>query len=121
MSRAGKGTTLIEVMIAALIFSIVVIGGFALFTSGRSQIALRKHHRVAAQLAAQRLEELKAGSYNDILVGKTEEAISLEDFSYSRTIATEDVGLYKKVEVTVHWDEMSKQRPVTLVTFIAPK
>ncbi len=119
--KSKKGTSLIEVMVAMLILAIVLLGGGFGYVYGRSQIHLRKHYRAAGQLAAQELEELKADNYYDIEAGVTEESLSLEDSSYSRTIHTEDVGLYKKVTVTVHWQQRGNEHNVSLVTFIAPE
>ena len=113
--------TLAEVMVALLIFAIVAIGGSLVFAAGRSQINLQGRYQVATHLAAQKLEELKAGNYDDILEGTMEENLSLEESSYSRSIETEDVGLYKKVRVTVHWGPIGRERNVSLVTFITPK
>ena len=121
ITKSKKGTSLVEVMVAVLIFTIVIAGGSFLFVTGRSQISLRGHYRVALQLAAQKLEELKADNYDDIEEGETEESFSLEDLSYSRTTETEDVGLYKKVDVGVDWQQLGKQHSVSLTTFIAPK
>lgn len=110
IGKSKKGVALVEVIVAILIFAIVIIGGSFLFASGRNQINLRERYRVAVQLAAGKLEELKAGNYYDIEEGQTpsqtEESLSLEDLSYSRSIDTEDVGLYKKVKVAVHWEQM---------------
>ena len=114
--------TLIEVMTAILIVTIVIAGGSFLFVTGRNQVNLQKHYRAATQLAAQKLEELKAGNYGDIVVGDTQDPpISLEDLSYNRSTLTEDVGLYKKVTVTVSWGQTGNEHNVSLVTFIAPK
>ncbi len=121
ITKSKKGTSLVEVMVAVLIFTIVILGASFLFFYGRSQISLRGHYRVALQLAAQKLEELKADNYDDIEEGETEESFSLEDLSYSRTTETEDVGLYKKVDVGVDWQQLGKQHSVSLTTFIAPK
>ncbi|KPJ68271.1 MAG: hypothetical protein AMJ43_00615 [Coxiella sp. DG_40] len=119
--KSAAALTIIEVMVAVIIFAIVAIGSFLLFAAGRSRINLQEHYRVATHLAAQKLEELKAGNYYDILVGTTEENLSLEDLSYSRSVETEDVGLYKKVRVTINWGPIDKECNVSLVTFIAPK
>ena len=119
--KSKKGTSLIEVMVAILILVIVIMGSSLLFVYARSQIHLRKHYRVAVQLTAQKLEELKAGSYNDIVGSEMQESIPLEDLSYSRSLETEDIGSYKKVKVTTYWEQMGKEHNVSLVTFIAPK
>ena len=122
--KVSKAFTLIELMLAILILTIVIAGGSFLFVGGRSQINLQKHYRVATQLAAQKLEELKADntvSYDSIVVGETEQSLSLEDLSYSRSTRIENVGLYKKARVTVRWGQIGNEHNVSLVTFIAPK
>lgn len=123
--KSKKGTSLVETVVAILVLSIIIVGSSFLFVSGQGYIDMRGRHRIAAELAAQKLEELKAGNYNDIVVveGGTEESFSLDDFPYTRSLATEirDGGLYKKVQVTVSWQQMGKQCNVSLATFIAPK
>jgi len=121
VGKSKKGTSFIEVLVAILIFSIVITGGSILFVSGRNQINLRERYRVGVQLASQKLEQLKAGNYEDIAVGETEEGLSLEGLSFSRSTVAEDLGSYKKVTVTVDWPHMGKDHNVSLVTLIAPK
>jgi prepilin-type N-terminal cleavage/methylation domain-containing protein len=113
--------TLIEVMTAILIVTIVIAGGSFLFVTGRNQVNLQKHYRVATQLAAQKLEELKAGSYGSIVAGTTTDSpIDLDDLSYNRSVNTVNAGSYKEVTVTVSWLQGNNSRNVSLVTFIAP-
>jgi prepilin-type N-terminal cleavage/methylation domain-containing protein len=114
--------TLIEVMTAILIVTIVIAGGSFLFVTGRNQVNLQKHYRAATQLAAQKLEELKAGSYDNIVVGDDSNSISLEDLSYTRgTHTTLNANPpYKNVTVTVSWRQGNISRDVNLVTCIAP-
>ena len=119
--KSKKGTTLTEVLVAVLIFTIVLIGGSLSFSSGRSWIDLREKYRVALQLAAQKLEKLKAGSYYDIKESETEEYLSFGDLSYGRGTVIEDTGLYKEVTVTVFWKQIDKEHDVSLFTFVAPK
>ena len=119
--KSAAAVTLIEVMVAVLIVTIVIIGGSLLFVTGRSQINQQKQYRAATYLAAQKLEELKAGNYGAITVGDTEESLSLEDLSYSRSTHTEDAGSYKEVTVTVSWGLTGNEHNVSLVTSIAPK
>lgn len=116
-----KGTGLIEVMVAILILAIVIIGGSFFFVYGRRSIDLRKNYRIAVHLAAQKLEELKAGNYNDIEEGETAENISLADLYYIRSVEKEaQAGGYKKVRVTVHWGPQGNEHDVSLATFISP-
>jgi prepilin-type N-terminal cleavage/methylation domain-containing protein len=118
------GFTLIEVMAAVLIVTIVIAGGSFLFVAGRGQVALQKQYRAAAQLASQKLEELKAGTYASIAVGTTTDTNSpvLEGVSYGRSVNVVNAGLYKHVTVTVSWLQGTghNSRNVTMVTCIAP-
>ena len=119
--KSKKGTSLVEVMVAILIFTIVIMGCSFLFAFGRSQISIQEHYQVATQLAVQKLEELKAGNYYAIVEGQSQEDISLEDLPYTRFADIEDTGLCKKVSVTVQWEQTGDQRSVNLVTFINPE
>jgi len=119
--KLQKGASLVEVMVATLIFAIVILGGSYPFIHGRCQIDLQKNSSVAVQLACQKLEGLKAGPYSDVEEGSSQEQISLEDLSFTRSVVTEDLGSYKKVKVCVNWDQLNKDNEVSLVTLIAPE
>ena len=119
--KSKKGISLVEVMVAVLISTIVILGSSFFFVASSNQINLREQYRAASRLAEQKLEELKAGSYDDIATSVTKESLSLEKTSYGRSIDTEDLGLYKKVIVTVDWGGGGKQRNVSVATLIAPK
>jgi type II secretory pathway pseudopilin PulG len=115
--------TLVEVMAAILIVIIVIAGSSFLFVAGRGQVALQKQYRAAAQLASQKLEELKAGSYASIAAGTTTYSpVPLEGLSYSRSVNTvvNANPLYKEVTVTISWLQGNNSRNVSMVTCIAP-
>jgi prepilin-type N-terminal cleavage/methylation domain-containing protein len=122
--KSKKGMSLIEVMLAALILVIIILGSSFLYVYGIGQVRLSKHYRVAAQLAAQKFEQLRAYnqySHGDIPVGTTSEDISLGDVSYTRSTETTEtvdqgLGSCKKVKVTVYWTQMGKDRQVSLVS-----
>ncbi len=119
--KSKKGTSLVEVMTAALILVIVILGGSFFYVASTNQINLREQYRAASRLAGQKLEELKAGSYSDIATSETKDSLTLENSTYSRNVVTEDLGSYKKVVVTVNWGPAGLERNVSLVTLIAPK
>jgi len=119
--NSEKGTSLVEVMIAIVILALAILGGFVLFSYGRGQIDVQKNRRAAVQLAAQKLEGLKAGDYDNIQAGEITENISLEGLSYVRNTGAEDLGLYKKITVSVSWEQMNKTQNVGLTTFIGPE
>ncbi len=119
--KSKKGTSLVEVMVAALILAIVILGGSYFYVGSTNQINLREQYRAASRLAGQKLEELKAGSYDAVTIGEVQDSLTLENSTYSRSVVTEDIGLYKKVVVTVDWGPAGMERNVSLVTLIAPK
>jgi Tfp pilus assembly protein PilV len=119
--KSKKGTSLVEVMTAALILAIVILGGSYFYVGSTNQINLREQYRAASRLAGQKLEELKASDYDAVTIGEVNDSLTLENSTYSRSVVTEDLGLYKKVVVTVNWGPVGVERNISLVTLIAPK
>ena len=114
--KFARGTSIIEVMVAILILVIVIVAGSFPFVIGRGQIELQKNRRIAAQLAAQKLEELKAGSYELVVDG--EDNVLLDNISYTRQIESEIEGAYKNVRVTIKWNNAGTDREITMATLI---
>ena len=110
--------SLVEVMLAIMALTIIILGSAPLFVYGLGHVSLSKNYRVAAELAAQKLEQFKADNHYhiDIPEGETSEDISLGGVSFTRDTVTEDLGLYKKVEVIVNWTQNQRLRDVSLVT-----
>jgi len=121
VQKSKKGTSLVEVMVAALILAIVILGGSYFYVGSTNQINLREQYRAASRLAGQKLEELKASDYDAVTIGEVNDSLTLENSTYSRSVVTEDLGLYKKVVVTVNWGPVGVERNISLVTLIAPK
>lgn len=119
--KSKKGVSLVEVMIAALISAIVMLGGSLFFVSSTGQINLRQQYRAASRLASQKLEELKGADYTTVAEGEVIDSVTLKNSSYSRSVFTNDLGLYKEVTVTVNWGPVGQVHTTSLVTFIAPK
>jgi Tfp pilus assembly protein PilV len=119
--KSKKGTSLVEVMMAVLISTIVILGGSFFLVASTNQINLREQYRAASRLAGQKLEELKASDYDAVTIGEVNDSLTLENSTYSRSVVTEDLGLYKKVVVTVNWGPVGVERNISLVTLIAPK
>ena len=119
-AKLKKGMTLIEVMLAIVTLLIVIIGTSFLLAYGKGQISLRKNYRSAVNLAAQKLEQLKADDYYDMEEGETDENLSVGNLSYTLSTVTEDQGLYKNVTAVVSWIQGWNQHDVSLVTSIAP-
>ena len=119
--KLKKGMSLIEVMLALLILLIVIIGSSFLFAYGKGQISLRANYRSAIQLAAQKLEQIKAVDYYNILEGETNEQLSVGSLPCTLSTQTLNRGSYKNVRTIVHWTQMGKMHNVSLVTFIVPE
>jgi len=119
--KSKKGVSIIEVMIAVLISSIVMLGGSLFFVSSTNQINLREQYRAASRLASQRLEECKAVDYDTVVEGTVNDSVTLESSSYSRSVVTNNLGLYKEITVTVNWGPIGQLHTTSLVTLIAPK
>ena len=119
--KSKKGVSLVEVMIAVLISSIVMLGGSFFFVASTGQIHLREQYRAASRLASQRLEEVKAVDYDTVAEGEVTDSVTLKNSSYNRSVVTKDLGSLKEITVTVNWGPVGQQHNINLVTFIAPK
>ena len=133
--KSERGVTLIEVLVSIFLVALVVIGTMQLFVFGRVQINYQGHKSAAVGLVQQRLEELLASSCYDSVLAKTENNLSLDNLLYTRTTTveavddsadglgaadTDDTDDYRKVTVTVSWNESGKTDSVALQTLVAP-
>lgn len=107
-----KGMTLVEVMLAILVLTIVVMGGSFLYVCGSGHITLSKNYRVATELAAQKLEDFRADNAFNIDIPDDvpdDPPITLGGVTFTRsTIVTPPAdpnyaGSFKNVKVTVQW------------------
>jgi type II secretory pathway pseudopilin PulG len=123
-----RGMTMIEVMIAAVIIVIAVIGTTATFVSGRKFIIDQQYYREAAQLASQKFEELKADGYTKIVEGEHTEHETFNGINYQIETLTEMSSVpsalvpkpCKKVTVTISWTVIRDNHKAVLVTYIGP-
>jgi len=106
--------TLVEVMLAILVLTIVVMGGSFLYVCGSGHITLSKNYRVATELAAQKLEDFRADNAINIDIPKDaneilDETIPLGGVTFTRSTVVEIptdpnyAGSFKNVRVTVQW------------------
>ncbi len=123
--KARKGTSIVEVMVAVVIFMLVIIGSAMMFATGMAHISRQGHRRAAVHLAAQKLEYLKGCDYDELVQPDEPEAaetLPVGDVSYTRITEIQDHSLYKEVKVTINWSHIPGwQHSVILTTFIAPK
>jgi hypothetical protein len=123
------GSALIEVIIAAAILILALIGYSSSFVSGRKQILKQRQYQMAVHLTSQRVEEIKAGGYLGATVAEQEEELYLDGLTCTRTtlveLTAEPSGPtpqpLKKVTVTTSWTGMAQDpHQIKLVTYIGP-
>jgi len=111
-SRMAAGTralSLVEVLVACLILAIVVTGGVAFSTSGRTRVLRSGQQRAASQIAMERLERARAEGYDNVDYDCG--AVTLDGTEYEWHLyafpATADPAdsesTYKVLEVWVSW------------------
>lgn len=128
--------TLVEVMIAILIFLIIMVGGMNFFTLPRSILSREGARRLALAAASSRLESLLALDYLSLDAGLNESATKLKLAGFEATRKTtvsamddpkDGKGLldtdgnpvdYKKVTVEIHWFDGLNQQ-VVLTTYVS--
>ncbi len=88
---------------------------------------MSKHSRLALELAGEKIEKLRAVGFSG-LANETENGLPLGDFSATRRTTVlgidedgDSIDDYKKVTVTVSWNEGSTPEAVTLVTLITSR
>jgi len=122
--RPATGMSLIEVMVATVVFLIAVLGVFAHLTYGRVMLNIEVHRRSAAQIAHSRLENLRAVAYADLpAYAESDTVVSFDGLEALRDTVVEDVDEdeddakdYRRVIVTVTWTENGTDHEVELVT-----
>ncbi len=124
--------TLVEVLVAALIFTVVIVGSVAFSVNGRVEVERAGKLRTACQIAAERLERARHAGYaslvdgdGDGLVEKGSIVVDGTSFNWTLTAvaaladAADNQSAYKHVEVTVDWPT-SQRGAVVLRSAVAP-
>lgn len=119
--REKRGVTLVEVMVAIVIFTIVMVGGFVCFFYGRIHISHAYHQRMALEITKEKVEKCKAFGYNNVLT-EPATSIPLGGIQFSRSLSVVEQtsnGTYKKLTVTTGWQDGGGSDSVQLITIIA--
>ena len=130
------GTTIIEVMIAIVIATIVMLGGLNYFYSGEYFINHMKNKRIALVIVENRLELANKFPYSALAdsLNENNTQVSIGNISGLRTTTVNDIddetdGLgandsdnntddYKKIIVSLQWSEKSTYT-ITLSSYIS--
>lgn len=121
-SRAG--TSLVEVLVATMLFLLAVLGVFGHLTYGRIQVNLEMRRRYAAEAAHSRLEVLRTAPYDGLHAYAEEQTpVDLDGIVGSRTTVVDDVDEdgdgatdYRSLAVTITWPENGTDHELRLVT-----
>jgi prepilin-type N-terminal cleavage/methylation domain-containing protein len=126
MLKSQKGITLVEIMIAVLIFGIGI--SVAMRTVPESSVITTRGRNIsiATNLAAEKVEELMRVPWGDadLNAGNHDDPDNPLDVHYQRSwTVTDDVPIQgmKRVSVTVGFPTSSADSTVTLDTFITSR
>ncbi|MBU4445579.1 hypothetical protein KJ656_10935, partial [bacterium] len=119
-----SGTTLVEVMVAIIITTIIMIGGLQFFYGGKLFLNHGKSRRIALAIAEQRMETVLRYPYNQMADSLSEAGTVIDgNWTRSTTVSgidddTDGLGAddsdvntddYRKIVVTVDWGESSNK------------
>ena len=122
--QGQRGLTVAEVLVAAAILAVAMLGIAGMVPRAYQNIGTGGQITKAANLAREKMEELKNASYNALLAGGTpytDPQNPIEEV-FSRTWTIEDNGLpadLKRITVTVSWSTGFGVREVQVVTLVA--
>ena len=119
-----SGMSLIEVMVALVILSILTVPLFSYFVTGNVYSATARKDIAAMSLAQEKLEEIKTRPYNSVQTERTEPAhlpIPVTGrynnlFSYKIIVVENASRSLKTATVTIYYQEQGRDRQVSLTT-----
>lgn len=117
--------TLVEVMVAVTVLTVVVWGTVASMVSGRTRVEWAAKQRTAAQIALERLERARAVGFAALADSSGNLFVDGTQYSWVLTVAAsladpvDTDSTYKEVEVSVDWPT-SQGQAVVFRTAVAP-
>jgi len=117
-----RGASFVELLTAVSLFAVTTVGLSPALLSTRKMAAMSKNRSIAAALAADKVEEIRAGggqSGND-----TRNADGTTGGIFTRTWSTigtnySGVAFVNEVQVTVSWPDRPVNQSLQLVTLVA--
>ncbi len=131
-----RGFTMIEVAIAMLLFGVLIVSIATTQSSTMNILRTDRHRSVAANLAAEEMDIVRATSFTNLQAGRTEVSRTVGDVEY--TIVRDSQWVvgdassspcdapanaepkYLSVNVYVSWPVMSGVQPVDAHTIVTP-
>ncbi|MBN2407195.1 MAG: type II secretion system protein [Elusimicrobia bacterium] len=123
--KRNKGLTLIELIIAIVIFASITLASVAYFGGSRKQAVKAKNMNFALQLAENQLESFKSMEY-DRVRGSSPATYRKYGTTFHRYYAASELNtfdeVYKVIQVSVTWRaDGADERVIRLFTIISPK
>ena len=124
--RSEKGISLVEIMIAILIFGIGISAAIRVLPVSNEATTRSRNLTIATNLAQQKIEELMGATYNSagLAAGSHADPDNPLERIFTRTWRVTDndpLNDMKRVEVTVEFVTRSEDDAVTLTTFITSR
>jgi len=100
----SKGFTLIEVLITLVIMAVSLLALAALMGTTTKSNSYGSHITEAATFAQDKLEELRAIPWNNVVVGSTsDQKHGSTGITYVRHLDTQEHGNLKTITITINW------------------
>ncbi len=115
----SSGFSLLEVMIALAILSIVAVA-FLRSQAGSMRLAEEANYiSLATLLAKEKLAELEGRGFTELGETSGDGGEGFPGFRWERIVSATEAGYVQKVELRVLWKEGPHERSLALVTYLA--
>src|SRR5581483_5190263 len=135
-SRDESGFTMVEMIVAILVFAILIVGVTATMSTSLNMVRNDRNRSVAANLASQEMDTVRSTDSTDLPIGQTVTVQNVDTVPYTITRETEWVTknassgacdappgsrpAYLRVNVEVTWPSMNGIPPVDAHTILTP-
>ena len=107
-SLNSKGFTLIEVLIALVILAVSLLALAGLMTTTTKNTASGGRLTEAATFAQDKLEELRAIKWDDVLTN-SDSVTGSTGITYTRSWEIVDTGTLKDIVIIIRWDDPTRR------------
>ena len=114
----NKGFTLLEIMLAILLLGTGLAVLLQVVSAGLFAGGVNENEIIAANLAQEKIEELRNASYAGIADEIKAVVTGFPAFQRSVSVTTPQAGL-KQVSVTVYWFAKASEMSINMVTYVS--
>ena len=121
LSRASTGFTLLEVMIALAILSLVAVAFLRAQSSSVHLVDESVQISLAALLAKEKMAELESNGFPEPGRTSGEGGEDFPSYHWEQVVSPTDIGNLRKAVVRILWTEGIRERNLELTTYFARK